>query len=169
MRARLLSSALVALIVAAACAPADTQPEPATNAAPSAALPFDAGPLDGGITVTTALERTTAQVAVLHVDLEPRPGFRLAKSPPNEVHLRLGPGITTPANPALVGDAAATDDAEVVYYEKGADVDVAFHVDAQHASRLLEIEGTIVYRACDDVVKVCTRRELAFTERAPAS
>ena len=157
---------LASLVLVAACSGAGGETAPSTPILDGAL----GRPADAGIRVATDLARTSPERAVLRVALSPDPGFRLAKSPPNEVHLELGPGLATPANPALIG--ASTSEAaaeEVVYYEDGGvAVDVPIAIAGERTRGGLEVAGTIVYRACDDVVKVCTRREKPFSATAPA-
>lgn len=123
-----------------------------------------------GVVVTTETRRVDARSAVLEVSFAPRPGYMLLKSPPNEVRLELETGVTTPANPALLGDPfTGADSRDVRYYEGGASLAIPLELAPDLGGRTVDVRGTIVYHVCDEGSKVCARQEEAFQERIEAS
>ncbi|MBA2564211.1 MAG: redoxin domain-containing protein [Gemmatimonadetes bacterium] len=123
-----------------------------------------------GVSLSTRTVRESPSRAVLELTLQPLPGYRLAKSPPNEILLDLPAGVRTPANPALLGEEFhGGDSRDVRYYERGASLTIPLELGREAASAPLTVRGTAVYRVCDDRSKVCARMESAFSERIDAS
>ncbi|MFN2433704.1 MAG: hypothetical protein ABR599_12995 [Gemmatimonadota bacterium] len=122
-----------------------------------------------GVSVSTDAERVLIAAALLEIRLRADRGFRIAKSPPNEIHLDLPPGVFARENPALLGEpfpgTAAT---EVRYYEGPATLRIPLGLAPEVGRRALVVSGRVVYRACDDERRVCTRHEQSWRQRIPA-
>lgn len=123
-----------------------------------------------GVVVMTKVYRESPRAAALEVSFDPQPGYLLVKSPPNEVRLQLDDGVTTPANPVLLGEPFSEGDSgDVVYYDGPASLRIPLELAPSEAGRALAVRGSVVYHVCDRTTNVCSRREQPFVKRIEAS
>lgn len=119
------------------------------------------------VEVRTSVTRRAADRAVLTVELAARPGVRLIRRPANVLWIEPAAGVTGPDDRVLLGEPADPSDVtEVAYFDGPASTRVPLGLSGPGP---FTIRGRLIYRFCDEAVKICKSRERSFAVKVPRS
>jgi len=111
----------------------------------------------GDVRITATAARSGPRQVSVTVTLEPEPGHRLVKSPPNDIWLTPEGGTVTRG---FLGEPfAGAESREVRYFDGPASLTIPLKLARDPGKDSVRVHGLVAYRACDDVTKVCYSRQ----------